>query len=103
MPGRILTEVTATVDTNREPELVAGFRELLNSPLPDGLLRSELLHGQEGQWRIQTLWHDREALDALLAGPEPPPAGRLFRNIGAEPSLQVFEIEADHLAAPSGG
>jgi heme-degrading monooxygenase HmoA len=100
LSGRILTEVSATVDPAHESELVDGFRELLAGPIPDGLLRTELLRGQDGQWRINTLWRDREALAAMQASSEPPAAPRLFRSVGAEPSLRVYEI-AQHLdAAP---
>ncbi|HEU4512909.1 MAG TPA: antibiotic biosynthesis monooxygenase [Nocardioidaceae bacterium] len=99
MPGQILTEVSATVHPTREAELVAAFRELGNAPLPDGLLRTELVRGHEGRWRIQTYWRDHASLDALLALPEPPPARRLFQDVGAEPSLQILKVEADHVAA----
>ncbi|MBA3311409.1 MAG: hypothetical protein H0U28_15375 [Nocardioidaceae bacterium] len=99
MSGRILTEVSATVDAHRESALVAGFRELLARPLPDGLLRTELLHGQDGQWRIHTLWRNREALDTMRTGSEPPAAPGLFRSVEADPSLEVLEIEVHHFAA----
>ena len=100
MAGRILTEVSATVQPAREEELVAGFRELIRQAVPDGLLRTELLHGSDGVWRIQTLWRDRPALDAMRAGPEPPAAPSLFRRVGAEPVLTVLEVAGDHV--PSG-
>jgi quinol monooxygenase YgiN len=93
MSGQILTEVSATVDPSRETELVEGFREITSGRTPDGLIRTELLRGQDGQWRIQTLWRDRAALDAMRARTEPPAAPRLFSNVGAEPSLQVYEVE----------
>ena len=94
MTGQILTEVLATVDADREAELLAGFEELIAGPLPDGLLRTELLRGGNQEWRVQTLWRDRAALDAMRAGAEPPAAPRLFRGVGAEPSLRVYAVEA---------
>ena len=98
MSGQILTEVSATVDASRETELVEGFREITSGRTPDGLIRTELLRGQHGRWRIQTLWRDRATLDAMRARPEPPAAPRLFSNVGAEPSLQVYEVEDRYLA-----
>lgn len=98
MSQHVLTEVSATVAPDREDDLVAGFRELLRSSTPDGLLRTELLRGQEGHWRIQTLWRDRAALDAMRAASEPPAAPTLFRSVGADPSLTILEVTADHLA-----
>jgi hypothetical protein len=98
--GPVLTEVSAVVAADREASLLAGYRDLLGQPMPDGLLRTELLRGQDGQWRIQTLWRDRAALDAMRAGPEPPAAPRLFREVGAEPVLTVFDVADAH---PRGG
>ena len=97
---RILTEVSAEVGAGREDELLAGFRALADQPFPDGLLRSELLRGSDGRWRVHTLWRDRAALDAMRGGSEPPAAPRLFRAVGAEPSLQVWEVPAS--IAPDG-
>jgi hypothetical protein len=93
MPTQILTEVGATVEADREAELVAAFREMTAGGTPTGLVRTELLRGPNGQWRIQTLWRDSAALDAMRAGPEPPAAPRLFSRVGAEPSLQVYTVE----------
>lgn len=90
-PTPILTEVAATVSEERVAELQAGYAELVNGPLPDGLLRTELLRGPDGQWRIQTLWRDREALDAMRTSEEPA-APKLFRQVEAEPTLAVLEV-----------
>jgi hypothetical protein len=54
--------------------------------------------GPNRLWRI-TLWRDRASLDAMRAGPEPPAAPRLFSQVGAEPSLQVYEVEYGYSAA----
>jgi heme-degrading monooxygenase HmoA len=96
MEYRILTDVSAAVDPAREDELVTGFQELIGKPTPDGLVRTELLRGAGGRWRIQTLWRDRDALEAVRAAPEPPAAPRLFRSVGADPSLQVYEVAVEH-------
>ncbi len=100
MSQHVLTDVRAEVDPGREDDLVAGFRELVRSAVPDGLLRAELLRGAEGHWRIQTLWRDRAALDAMRAGSAPPAAPALFRSVGAEPWLEIFEVASDHRAGP---
>jgi hypothetical protein len=96
MSGQILTIVTATVDVDRESDLTAGFRKLTAGPMPDGLIRTELLRGQNGSWRIQTLWRDRAALEAVRASPEPPAALELFRDVGADHSHEVFWVEHAH-------
>src|SRR4051794_13689173 len=98
MTGQVLTEVSAIVAPAREADLVAAYRELVARPLPDGLVRSELLSGQDGRWRIQTLWRDRAALDAARAAPDGPPAPRLFREVGADPGLALFEVKVQRIA-----
>lgn len=95
MAHHVLTEVSATVAEEQEAALVDGFNVLLSQPVPDGLLRTELLHG-DGIWRIQTLWRDQAALDAMRAGSEPPAAPTLFRSVGATPTLTVLRVAAGH-------
>ena len=89
---RVLTEVSGDVAAERAADLQAAFTELLAAPLPDGLLRTQLLRGPDGHWRIQTLWRDRDALDAMRSGGEPPAAPRLLREAGAEPVLTIWEV-----------
>ncbi len=98
MTGQVLSEVSAVVAPEREAGLVAAYRELVARPLPDGLLRTELLGGADGHWRIQTLWRDRAALDAMRAAPAGPAAPRLFREAGADPALAVFDVRAHRIA-----
>jgi hypothetical protein len=91
--GRVITEVRATVDPARHEEIVTGFEALLAEPLPDGLLRTELLRN-EAEWRIQTLWRDREALAAMRSSTDEPAAPKLFRSVGAQPELTIMELRA---------
>jgi quinol monooxygenase YgiN len=96
MSAQIMTAVTATVDPHHESELVDGFRELTAGPMPDGLIRTELLRGPHGTWTVQSVWRDRAALEAVRTSPEPPAAMELFRRIGADHSHQVFSVEHVH-------
>ena len=95
MSSPVLTVVAATVEEDAHDHVVRGFRELLTGSMPDGLIRTELLRGPEGRWCIQTLWRDQAALDAMRAGPEPPAAPALFRTVGSEPSLVIWEVVSD--------
>jgi len=94
MAGEVLTVVAATVDPARVEELVAAYQALEAEPVPNGLLASVLLKGDNGQWQIATLWRDRAALDAVRAAPEPPAAPQVFRQVGAQPTLSVLEVAA---------
>ncbi|MGZ0151682.1 antibiotic biosynthesis monooxygenase [Kribbella sp. WER1] len=91
----ILTEVSATIEPDRVPELLEGFRKLAHEPRPDGLLQSRLVQQDDTHWRIQTLWRDHAALDAMRAGSEPPAAPRLFAALGAEPALTVLTVHEE--------
>ena len=84
MDHNVVTAVDAVVPTDRETELVDGFRRMTESH-PDGLIRTELLRGQEGHWRIQTTWRDLETVRALRAAGEPPAAQNLLESVGATP------------------
>jgi len=96
MPGEIMTEVSAIVATERADEVPPAFTELTQRPLPEGLLRTELLAGPNGEWKIHSLWRDQAALDAMRAGAEPPAAPALFRRLGAEPVLRIYHLRARH-------
>ncbi|HET6877941.1 MAG TPA: hypothetical protein VFH38_10465 [Jatrophihabitans sp.] len=93
MAEEILTEVSAHVP-DASGNVAAEFGRLLTAPLPDGLLRTELLRGSDDEWRIQSLWRDQAALDAMRSGPEPPAAPALFKRLGAEPVLRILRVEA---------
>ncbi|MFD0530754.1 antibiotic biosynthesis monooxygenase [Kitasatospora arboriphila] len=70
MTEQVLSEVGAVVAPEREAELVALYRELVSGPLPEGLVRTELLRGPAGHWRVQSLWRDMAALEAVRNAPE---------------------------------
>jgi hypothetical protein len=94
MDEQILTSVSAVVDPSRDSELVDGFNLLLGGALRDGLLRTELLRGQDGTWRIQSLWRDRAALMTARETGERPAALVLFERVGAEHAHEVFTVAA---------
>jgi hypothetical protein len=94
MDEQILTSISAKVDPSRDGELVDGFSALMDGTLPDGLVRSELLRGQDETWRIQSLWRDRAALTAAREAGERPAALLLFERVGAEHAHEVFTVVA---------
>jgi hypothetical protein len=101
MAGQILTVVSATVEPAREADLAAAYRAVIQGQdLPDGLLASALLRGEECHWQIATLWRDRQALDTMRSRPEAPAAPRVFQQVGAQPTLTVFEVAEAIQRAP---
>jgi hypothetical protein len=95
---QILTSVSAEVDLSSNSELVDGFSALVGGALPDGLVRTELLRGQDGTWRIQSLWRDRAALMAAREAGERPAALVLFERMGAQHAHEVSTVVASTTA-----
>lgn len=98
MSHKVVTVIDATVDREREQDLLDGYRRIKEAPKPDGLLHSELLRGQGGAWRIQTTWRDRDALMAVRSSRRPPAALELLDRVGAEHSHGVFTVEESYQA-----
>ncbi|GAA2788720.1 hypothetical protein GCM10010441_12280 [Kitasatospora paracochleata] len=99
MTGRVLSEVSGVLAADREADFVEAYRRLVAGPLPDGLLRTELLRGSDHHWRVQSLWRDVATLQAVRADPKTAAAPRLFREAGSEPSLEVFEVTVAQIGA----
>ena len=88
----ILTVLEAKLEPGTETALRAAY-ESAATKLPPGLVRSELLRDDRDttRWRIQTLWENRAALEAMRRAGTP--GGVLmFRAAGAEPVLAVFDV-----------
>ncbi|MET0740521.1 MAG: alpha/beta hydrolase [Candidatus Nanopelagicales bacterium] len=98
MSAPIVTSVDAKVDPAREADLLAGYAQLNAAERPAGLLRTELLRGQDGVWRIQSTWRDRESLIALRDSGVRPAAVELLERLGAEHSHAVFMVEQSYEA-----
>lgn len=98
MSREVVTVVDATVDEARAQDLLDGYRRLMEAPKPDGMLRSELLRGQGGVWRIQTTWRDRDTLIAVRNSGKPPAALELLDQMGAEHSHDLFVVEERYQA-----
>lgn len=45
-------------------------------------------------WRIISIWKSREALDEMRNSGETPEGVVMFRNVGAEPELSIFNVPA---------
>ncbi len=95
MSKRVVTAVDANVDPEHEAEFLDGYRRLTQEEQPDALIRSELLRGQDGAWRIQTTWQDLDALTAVRKLGKPPAALVLLDRIGAQHSHSWFIVEQD--------
>ncbi len=93
MNQAIVTAVDAKIEPAREAELLDEYRRLSQAEWPDGLLRMELLRGQEGAWRLQSTWRDLDAVRKLRLSGAKPAALELLNRLGATHSHAVFTIE----------
>jgi hypothetical protein len=89
----IVTSVDATVDEDMVDALREGYRELSTRSRPAGLISTQLLRGQNDNWRIQTTWRDRASLLELRKSGEPPAALELLDRVGATHTHAVFVVE----------
>lgn len=90
----VMTVVEEKVSLSRMGEFERAYASIKDQVKPPGWKRSMLLrdNGEEGLYRISTLLESREALDEMRRNSRVPVAVALFRDVGVEPSVRVFEI-----------
>ncbi len=79
---------------SRMAEFESAYARIKDQAKPAGWKRSMLLRdaGEKGLYRISTLWESREALDEMRRNTRVPVAVALFRNMGVEPDVRLFDI-----------
>ena len=100
MTAQVLTVVSATLSDEQASTLRGAYQDLLASPHPPGLLRSELVSGPGGYWAVHSLWLNKDMLDVLLSQLGPLPVPTLFRKLGVEPQLLICEVEISSVSSP---
>ncbi len=88
-----VTIVEGAVEPAREGDLRAAW-ENRPTTLPTGFIESSLLRGDDGTWRIVTVWESKEAVIAMRASGERPAALVMFEQAGSEPSVSMWTVEA---------
>lgn len=92
----LVTVLEAHVPPERAEDLLRGYGEATGS-LPPFIERTFLLQEADGDvWQIVTVWPSRRALETYRASVETPEGVRMFRAVGAEPTLRIFEAH-DHV------
>ena len=68
----------------------------ITAQLPPQMLQTFLLQDVADQtfWRIISVWKSREALNEMRNSGETPTGVLMFRNVGAEPKLSIFNVPA---------
>lgn len=95
----IMSVLEANVAANRVSDLVSAYRVGITD-LEPGIVQTWLVKSASNPdvWRIQTLWRDRAALQAMRATGQTPKGILFFRAAGAEPALSLWEVAADATA-----
>ncbi|MEX2542401.1 MAG: antibiotic biosynthesis monooxygenase [Trueperaceae bacterium] len=75
-------------------EAIGGGVEAARNRLPPQMVRTYLAQSTSDKtlWRIVSVWKSREALEEYQRSTETPGGVLLFRNVGAEPTLAVFDV-----------
>lgn len=82
----------AVVDPDREQDLRDAYLEAGGETLPPFIVETFLLKGENGVWRIATVWRSREDLEEYQRTGVTPAGVVTFRAVGAEPELTVFDV-----------
>ena len=88
----LVTMLEAVVEPDREDELIAAYREAGGETLPPFILQTFLLKGDNGVWRIATVWRSREDFEQYRRSGVTPAGVVTFRAVDAEPELKVFDV-----------
>lgn len=94
MANRVMTVLEGQVPAERWADFERGFAEM-NSGKPAPLIDSYLVQAAADPtvWRLVGVWQSREALDAYRANVPAPGGVILFRSVGVEPAMTMFEVK----------
>jgi heme-degrading monooxygenase HmoA len=69
--------------------------------LPSQMVQTYLLQSAQepALWRVASVWKSREALQQYRASVETPGGVLLFRSVGAEPVLSIYDVAVYAAAA----
>ena len=83
------------------PDRAAELRRVYDSagPLPSQMLQTVLAQSTADPdiWRVISLWRSREALEEYRRSISTPTGIMMFRSVGAEPAISVWDVATAHL------
>jgi hypothetical protein len=91
----VMTILEARVPKGNWNSLKEAYEKQLRS-LPSSIVHTYLIQSSSDNdiFRIVTVWRSREELDKMRS--QGTPAGVImFRSVGAEPSLSIFDVTAE--------
>ena len=87
-----VTTVDGRVSSDREQALRDAWTRETTRPRPVGLIESLLLSGDDGHWRVVTVWESREAVMAMRAA-GPPAALVTFESASSDATVSMWMVE----------
>lgn len=95
----VLTVLEAKVPENQWEALRSAYEGPITASLPPQLVQSFLLQSETDPtiWWATSVWKSRAALEEYRNSVETPGGVLLFRSVGAEPTLSIYNIAA-HVA-----
>lgn len=94
MANLVMTVVEAQVPDAQWSALEDGFGRL-GTNKPSQLVASYLTQSaaDPSVWRLMGLWQSREAFEAYRSSVAVPGALMLFRSVGVEPTVALFDVK----------
>jgi hypothetical protein len=93
MNEQVITMVEGVVPENKWQALQEGYASVSLSP-PEGIVQSYIMQGKADPslWRLVTVWQSLEALKTMQQTHSVPPGIRIFRDVGVQPQVTIFEV-----------
>ncbi len=91
----VMTVVEGKVPHARIKEFHSAFASIRGKPRPPGWKQALLLQDSEDPelHRLSTTWESRDVLDKYRSSTTVPVAFALFRSVGVEPKIHIFQIQ----------
>ncbi len=91
----VMTILEARVTPDKWAALEQAYKARTRQ-LDPGITQTFLAHSSADStlWRIITVWSSRQVLEAMRGSTETPQGVLMFRSVGAEPTLSVFDVAA---------
>jgi len=93
MANHIMTVLEGRITQDQWTALTEGYAQI-QTQRPAELVTSYLVQSASDPtlWRTIGVWSSKQAFDNFRAAVQTPPPLALFRSLGAEPTLALFEI-----------
>ena len=90
----VVTMLEARVAPDKEQDLLREYGRA-GDKLPPAIIETFLLRAPNSEvWKIVTVWRSQDALKAYRVSVDIPEGVRIFRVVGSEPTLSIFDVAA---------